>query len=110
MLLTFLICLRLSDIVYFGKRKDSSSICHHRRHRHHRRQVPAACDRFSHGWTRYRALLLLFIPPPPLPFPPPPPPPPPELDDGANCGSEEAHYHWLVHHSSRVYYDVAAFY
>jgi hypothetical protein len=32
------------------------------------------------------------------------------LDGGANCGSEEARYHWLVHHSLRVYYDVAAFY
>ena len=52
---------------------------------------------------------LLLRAPPPL-HPPPPPSSPPELDAGANCGSEEARYHWLVHHSSRVYYDVAAFY
>jgi len=46
--------------------------------------------------------------PPPPPFPPPPPYPP-ELDGGVNCGSDGALYHCLVHHSSRVCYDVAAF-
>ena len=82
MLLTFLICLRLSDIfyferrkesssichhcrlsdiVYFERKKESSSICHHRCHRPRRHQVPAACDGPSRGWTRYHTPLLLFV-------------------------------------------------
>jgi hypothetical protein len=59
-LLTFLICLRLSDIVYFERRKDGCSICRRRRRRR-RHQVPAECDGPSRGWTRYRTLLLLFV-------------------------------------------------
>ncbi len=60
LLLTFLICLRLSDIVYFERRKGGSSICHHRCRRRRRHEVPAAFDSPSRGWTRYRSLLLLF--------------------------------------------------
>ena len=51
--------------------------------------------RWPHSWMDS-----LSRPPPPLHPPPPPHSFPPH-------GSEEARYHWLLHHSSRVYYSTS---